>query len=84
LGRSARTDKDERRSAAEERRLFYVAMTRAKDRLFLTGAAERFRRGQIRALPASPYRSEIAAELMTNAVSPSRKERVEARQHSLF
>ena len=35
---------------AEERRLFYVGMTRAKDRLILSRARQRFWRGRVRTL----------------------------------
>jgi uncharacterized protein (TIGR00375 family) len=68
---------------AEERRLFYVAMTRAKDRLFLTRASERFWRGAVRALPPSPFLGEIPAELMVNDVTSGRKRRP-AQQLTLF
>ena len=44
---------------AEERRLFYVAMTRAKDRLFLTRALQRTWRGALRTLPRSPFLGDI-------------------------
>ncbi|WP_163272234.1 3'-5' exonuclease [Chelativorans alearense] len=49
-----RPEQDEK-ARAEERRLFYVAMTRAMDRLFLTRSAERFLRGAMHALPPSPF-----------------------------
>jgi DNA helicase-2/ATP-dependent DNA helicase PcrA len=49
---------------AEERRLFYVGMTRAKDRLFLTRAEKRPWRGDVRSLPPSPYLSDIETELL--------------------
>ncbi len=75
---------DERRSAAEERRLFYVAMTRAKDRLCLTRAAQRFWRGEARALPASPYLQEIAPELIARDAPLRRERRAAAKQYSLF
>jgi superfamily I DNA/RNA helicase len=68
---------------AEERRLFYVAMTRAKDRLFLTRAKQRFWRGAVRALPQSPFLSEIAADLTVSAVAGGRKRR-QAQQLSLL
>jgi superfamily I DNA/RNA helicase len=67
---------------AEERRLFYVAMTRAKDRLFLTRAAERFWRGAVRALPPSPFLGEIAADLMTSGNASGKRRQV--RQLNLF
>ncbi len=55
---------DEGGPDAEERRLFYVAMTRAKDRLFLSRALQRTWRGQPRTLPPSPYLRDIAPELV--------------------
>jgi len=69
---------------AEERRLFYVAMTRAKDRLFLSRARQRTWRGQLRTLPPSPFLRDIAAELVLHHTAPARKERREAVQYSLF
>src|SRR5262249_41011083 len=54
---------DDAEQAAEERRLLYVALTRAKDRLFLSRALQRTWRGQFRALPPSPFLSHIAVEL---------------------
>ncbi|HXQ67749.1 MAG TPA: UvrD-helicase domain-containing protein [Alphaproteobacteria bacterium] len=51
-------------SLAEERRLAYVGMTRAKDRLFLCRARERLWRGRRRALPASPFLADIESELV--------------------
>lgn len=58
-------------------------MTRAKDRLFLTRASERFWRGAIRALPASPFLREIAADLMVSDGAGIRKRRP-AQQLNLF
>lgn len=43
----------------EEQRLFYVAMTRAKNRLILTRAQTRFWRGGRRALAPSPFLAKI-------------------------
>ncbi len=51
---------------AEERRLFYVAMTRAKDFLVLTRAKERFWRGRKRARDASPFLADIEAALVSH------------------
>lgn len=73
----------EDREDPEERRLFYVAMTRAKDRLFLTRAAERFWRGAVRALPPSSFLAAIADELTARHAPPRRKRR-QAHQYSLF
>jgi DNA helicase-2/ATP-dependent DNA helicase PcrA len=49
---------------AEERRLFYVGMTRAEDRLFLTRAQKRLWRGAARSLSPSPFLGDIEAELL--------------------
>ncbi|MGE0006916.1 MAG: UvrD-helicase domain-containing protein [Parvibaculaceae bacterium] len=66
-----------------ERRLFYVAMTRARDRLFLVRAAERFWRGAVRALPPSPFLGQIAADLMVSESARGRKRR-QAQQLNLL
>ncbi len=66
----------------EERRLFYVAMTRARDRLFLTRAKERFWRGAVRGLPASLFLQEIAADLTVSDFG--RQRRGQALQLRLF
>jgi uncharacterized protein (TIGR00375 family) len=52
---------------AEERRLFYVGMTRAEDRLFLTRAEKRPWRGDLRSLPPSPYLDDIESELVQHS-----------------
>jgi len=49
---------------AEERRLFYVGMTRAEDRLILTRALKRQWRGRLQTLNASPFLSDIEAQLL--------------------
>jgi superfamily I DNA/RNA helicase len=69
---------------AVERRLFFVAMTRAKDRLFLTRARERAWRGQRRALPPSPFLDALAPELLRVQDAPPRRVRDAQRQISLF
>jgi superfamily I DNA/RNA helicase len=69
---------------AEERRLLYVAMTRAKDRLFLSRARQRSWRGQLRTLPPSPFLNDVAPELVLHYTPPARKERRETLQYSLF
>ena len=75
---------DEGGPDAEERRLFYVAMTRAKDRLFLSRALQRTWRGQPCTLPPSPYLRDIAAELVLHHAAAARQERRETLQYSLF
>ena len=69
-------------AAAEERRLFYVAMTRAKDRLFLTRAAQRFWHGKTGALPPSQFLADIPDALTARRAAPGRKRRPQ--QYNLF
>ncbi len=47
----------------EERRLFFVGMTRAKQRLFLSSVADRFLYGKTRHADPSPYLADIQDEL---------------------
>ncbi|HVY15044.1 MAG TPA: 3'-5' exonuclease, partial [Rhodopila sp.] len=74
---------DDGQAAAEERRLFYVAMTRAKDRLFLSRTQERMWRGAMRTLPPSPFIADIAADLVTLSGVTGRKQK-RVRQLTLF
>jgi DNA helicase-2/ATP-dependent DNA helicase PcrA len=46
-------------SYEEERRLFYVALTRAKKKCFLTGACSRFRNGNMQSYEKSPFIKDI-------------------------
>jgi len=48
----------------EERRLFYVALTRAKNKLFITYAASRRKMGEIVEVLASPFLEEIPQEII--------------------
>jgi DNA helicase-2/ATP-dependent DNA helicase PcrA len=70
--------------AAEERRLFYVGMTRAKDRLVLTRAHKRLWRGNVRAQAASPFLADIERELLRHQAIELPRRKPEDRQLSLF
>ncbi len=59
---------------AEERRLFYVAMTRARDRLILSGSTDPERRAEPR--PGGPPLDWIVPALLGGALDPARPERV--------
>ncbi len=72
------------KSVAEERRLFFVAMTRAKDRLFLSRAGSRLWRGKVRKLEASPFLTDIEAELLKLQPAALPRRRPEAMQLALF
>jgi DNA helicase-2/ATP-dependent DNA helicase PcrA len=69
---------------AEERRLFYVGMTRAADRLFLCRAQKRMWRGKVCALPPSPFLEDIEDELLRHSRPEARARRGAAAQMELF
>jgi DNA helicase II / ATP-dependent DNA helicase PcrA len=69
---------------AEERRLFYVGMTRAKDRLVLSRAAKRLWRGRVREQKPSPFLADIEAELVKHQRTELLPRRAEDRQLKLF
>ena len=48
----------------EERRLFYVGVTRARSKLFLTRAKKRLARGTVRERAPSPYLADIEERLL--------------------
>ena len=69
----------------EERRLFYVAMTRAKHRLFITFSKTRKRFGKIKKQTLSPFVREIEENLVTyETMAPSKKTETGHRQLKLF
>jgi DNA helicase-2/ATP-dependent DNA helicase PcrA len=70
--------------AAEERRLFYVGMTRAKDRLLLSRALKRRWRGRVRALAPSPYLADIESELVRQQQARQPRRKPEDRQLKLL
>jgi DNA helicase II / ATP-dependent DNA helicase PcrA len=57
-----RMSSEDEEGMEEERRLFYVGITRAMDRVFVTGAASRMRYGERLASAPSPFVSELPAE----------------------
>ncbi len=69
---------------AEERRLFYVAMTRAENRLFLTRAQKRLWRGEVRGLHASPYLQDIQEELLRHSRYEAARSKAPVPQLELF
>jgi DNA helicase II / ATP-dependent DNA helicase PcrA len=58
---------------AEERRLFYVGMTRAKDRLVLTRALKRPWRGRVREQAPSRFLADIESELLKHQQAALRR-----------
>ncbi|MEK6698775.1 MAG: UvrD-helicase domain-containing protein [Nitrospirota bacterium] len=70
----------------EERRLFYVGMTRAKDELFLVHSRRRFLYGQQLTPLPSPFLSEIPGKFIGVSIVPDRvkKEKQREKQLGLF
>ncbi|MGE5173661.1 MAG: ATP-dependent helicase, partial [Betaproteobacteria bacterium] len=70
----------------EERRLFYVGMTRAKNVLFLLHARQRFLYGQRTAPSPSPFLKEIPDPLIKETVIPDKvkKQKEPDKQMGLF
>ena len=69
--------------AAEERRLLFVGMTRARGRLVLTYAARRSRHGVVEATGRSPFLASVHPELL-GPVRPARPRRTGDRQLRLL
>jgi uncharacterized protein (TIGR00375 family) len=69
----------------EERRLFYVAMTRAKERLYITFAKKRKRFGKIEKRTLSPFVQQIEKNLLTHdATIPGKRTQTGPLQLKLF
>ncbi|WP_446010038.1 UvrD-helicase domain-containing protein [Candidatus Electrothrix sp.] len=70
----------------EERRLFFVGMTRAAEVLYLTGAKERLGFSGLEQRTPSPFLSEIPPELLQNPLilQKQRKKKRTGKQLSLF
>lgn len=69
----------------EERRLLYVGMTRAKQRLFLSRAQKRFMFGQLKNPEISPFLTKIENDLLTlSKYERERQEKEKTNQLSLF
>jgi ATP-dependent DNA helicase UvrD/PcrA len=77
-------DEPDEAAMAEERRLFYVGMTRAKDRLILSRARQRLWRGRLRTLEPSPFLRDIEAELVKHQPAPAWRGKPQDRQLKLL
>jgi len=67
----------------EERRLFYVAMTRAMQRLYLTGASKRRIYGRVESRSMSPFVADIEARLKEVHSPQKKKKKNKADQQQL-
>jgi ATP-dependent DNA helicase UvrD/PcrA len=77
-------DEPDEAAMAEERRLFYVGMTRAKDRLILSHARQRLWRGRLRTLEPSPFLRDIEAELVKHQPAQAWRGKPQDRQLKLL
>ena len=70
----------------EERRLFYVGMTRAKDELFVLYSRQRYLYGQKQAIAPSPYLDELPERIIQRIVMPDKvkEQKGQNRQLGLF
>ena len=65
----AKSIEENPKSIEEERRLFYVAITRARKKLYISSCLSRKIRLETIACVPSPFLEEIPKELMENAVA---------------
>ena len=79
-----RWDEANEAEMAEERRLFYVGMTRAKDRLILSHARQRLWRGRVRMREPSPFLRDIEAELVKHQPAQGARAKPQERQLKLL
>lgn len=79
------SDEEKRLQIEEERRLFYVGMTRAKNRLFLSHAKKRFLFGQTLAEGPSSFLKDIEEQLrVLQKHQPPARKKPQAAQLQLF
>jgi uncharacterized protein (TIGR00375 family) len=69
---------------AEERRLFFVGMTRARRRLYLSHAAERSRQGSARPARPSPFLADLRSEVYQRLGDPAPRRRARPAQLRLL
>jgi len=70
---------DEPGDPAEERRLLFVGMTRARTHLALSGARRRTVRGRVAEPAPSPYLADLPAHLVERTSRPERRRTVQLR-----
>lgn len=76
--------KGEECDVEEERRLFYVGMTRARERLILLGARQRRLWGEIKECAPSPFLTEMPGRLVKRERVEKKKTKRRAEQKGLF
>ncbi len=73
---------DDAESLAEERRLFYVGITRAKDRLYLSHVFRRTTYGETEVAAPSRFLNDLPSELVDSESSSKRRQQTKARASS--
>jgi len=73
---------DDMESMAEERRLFYVGMTRAKDKLYISHAFRRAIWGEPEAMVPSRFLKDIPFDLIDGADTSKRRQQTKSRASS--
>ncbi len=68
----------------EERRLLYVAITRAKEKVYLLFTKKRRMWGEVRETPPSRFIDDIPRELVTMKRTARKKTKKRMKQHGLF
>ena len=69
---------------AEERRVFYVGMTRAKELLYLTHAAKRLRHGKVKEAEPSRFINDIEEKWLERSRSGKQKKSKTVPQLEMF
>ncbi len=77
-------DKPGAEELAEERRLFFVGMTRAKEKLFLSHAGKRLFRGAVQEQSPSPFLTDIEERLLAREASAFTQKPSAPSQKDLF
>lgn len=67
----------------EERRLFYVGLSRAKTRLYLCHAGKRFWRGRVRTMAPSPYFEDMEERLLERRRTQLQGDRTKKKESQL-
>jgi ATP-dependent DNA helicase UvrD/PcrA len=79
-----RRGRDDEVDSDEERRLFYVGMTRAEERLYFSWSKNRLIHGKRRVRRISPFMADIAEDLLQREPSPGEGLKKRPTQLSLF
>lgn len=78
-------DEKDKNNLDEERRLLFVGMTRARQRLFISHACKRYRHGKIQKPKSSPFLKDLEIQLLKKQKTASRSRQIQRlTQQQLF